>query len=128
MLRAPRGALNFSFASRHVERFALNGARTRISLTLIPGYELIRGYVLRVCETARYWTESLTIFAHFSTSAATSLANSAGEPASGVPQVRARRVFISESAKAALASLLSLARISAEMFLGAPIPVTALTS
>jgi hypothetical protein len=85
-----------------------------------PGYALRRATRLGVRALNQFGLlpESLTTFAHVSISAAMSLANSAGEPASGVPRVRARRAFISGSAKAALISLLSVATIPAEMLLG----------
>src|SRR5947207_11577066 len=65
---------------------------------------------------------NFTTLPHFSTSAAMSLAKSAGEAASTVPPRSASLGFILGSVRAALISLLSLSMISAGVFLGAPTP------
>src|SRR2546428_7028401 len=62
--------------------------------------------------------DSLTTFAHFSVSAANSLAKSAGEPGSGVPPSSAIRAFILGSAKAALSSRLSVSTMAAGVAAG----------
>src|SRR5262249_32073789 len=72
--------------------------------------------------------ENSTTLLHFSTSLATNLLKSAGEPGSGVPPSSAIRAFVLGSAKAALSSLLSLSTISTGVSLGAPTPYQALAS
>src|SRR5215468_9795159 len=52
--------------------------------------------------------ENSTTLLHFSTSLATNLLKSAGEPGSGVPPSSAIRAFVLGSSNAALSSLLSL--------------------
>src|SRR5215813_637021 len=69
-----------------------------------------------------------TTLAHFSVSAAMSLAKSAGEPARIVPPSSASRALIFGSATPAFNSLLSLSMISAGVFLGTPTPCQPLAS
>ena len=65
---------------------------------------------------------------HFSVSSAMSLPKSAGEPGITAPPSSASRAFIFGSARPALTSLLSFSTISADVFLGAPMPYHALAS
>src|SRR5262249_46447995 len=65
---------------------------------------------------------NLITLPHFSVSATIRFPKSAGEPARTAPPRSANRAFILGSARAALISVLSLATISAGVFLGAPMP------
>src|ERR1700736_4068484 len=69
-----------------------------------------------------------TTLAHFSTSSARNLPNSADVIGIGTLPTSASRAFILGSARPALISLLSLSTISAGVFLGAPAPNHTLAS
>src|ERR1044072_1875619 len=71
---------------------------------------------------------NFTTLPHFSISSAISLANSAGDPTSGVAPISESRALIPGSASAALNSLLSLSTTSMGVFMGAPIPNQLVTS
>src|SRR5262245_35481567 len=71
---------------------------------------------------------NLITLAHFSVSSAISFPNWAGDPGSATPPRSARRAFILGSSRAELTSLLSLSTISADVFLGAPMPCHELAS
>src|SRR3954454_15602114 len=110
----------------------------------------LRGYSSSATATQRFWVsegfaeqaltehlelphsgfapENFTTLPHFSVSSAISLPKSADEPASTVPPKSAIRDFMLGSPRAALISLFSVSTISADVFLGAPRPCTALVS
>src|SRR5262249_143240 len=67
-------------------------------------------------------------FRHFSASLSSSLAKSAGEPASASPPTAAIRAFMLGSARIALISRLSLSTTWFGVFLGAAMPYRALAS
>src|SRR5262245_36609103 len=71
---------------------------------------------------------NLITLPHFSVSSASSVPKSAGEPGSTAPPTSANNPFILGSARAALISALSLATISAGVFLGAAMPYQPLAS
>src|SRR5262245_6039072 len=65
---------------------------------------------------------------HFAVSCAMNVSNSAGDIGIGMLPTSASRALICSSASAALISLLSMATISAGVFLGAPMPCHVLAS
>ena len=82
----------------------------------------------RVPDHSGFMPANFTTLAHFSVSSAMSFPNSAGEPGSTEPPMLARLALILGSARAALIYLLSLSTISAEVFLGTPMPYQVLAS
>src|SRR6516162_8259286 len=72
--------------------------------------------------------ENLITLAHFSVSVTTNLAKSEGEPGNTAAPRSANRAFNLGSTRPALISLLSLLTMSAGVFLGAPMPCSALAS
>jgi Outer membrane efflux protein len=85
--------------------------------------------IIRNCLSySAFAPENLTTLAHFSVSAASISPKSVEDPGSIVAPMAANRAFMFASPRAALISALSLSMISAGVFLGAPMPFTALAS
>src|SRR5262249_29146459 len=84
-------------------------------------------HVGRLHQSALAPENSITL-AHFSVSSAMNLAKSEEEPGNTAAPRTANRAFNLGSTRPALISLLSLSRISAGVFLGAPMPCSALAS
>src|SRR5262245_53249904 len=66
--------------------------------------------------------ENFTTFAHFSVSAAMKLPNSARDKRMTVPPMSARRFCVLASPRVVLIATLSLLRVAAGVFRGAPTP------